>query len=354
MNYNEIFNQVLNVDMDKAIEEESITESTDEDISSTDAAVIERYRAALDNNNEIELQFTGVSNTGSLYKIENNVKIILPVKLMKTEQQKLVQQGRKVRDNMLDKPMSVRILKIDTSRASSPVITVTSRPDRMVQRLKAIQAINDMLEVKDHNRIPARIIMVNKGRRIVILDIAGYGIRGYCRMEDWDIMGTNEISMNMIKPGDIAMVSVVGKYENHSDNKRYTTYRCVRKEREPYKNIDKKFPVGTVVRAMAMICDKRGYAFFKIDGFDTLNVLCPFPWMRDKEYENKSSASSIIAGHIYKIVITQSSEKNRKFKGRVLEEVKDTFDKAVYIRAEQRAKADSEQLIVEVQEGDMI
>lgn len=100
-----------------------------------------------------------------------------------------------------------------------------------------------MIVNKDTTRIKAKVVMVDMGRRRILLDIGGYGIKGICNLSDWNGGGaTTVLNMVDIKEGDVASVSVIGKYDNRKGSVLSNAYRCVRVQANPYAGIERKFP----------------------------------------------------------------------------------------------------------------
>lgn len=70
----------------------------------------------------------------------------------------------------------------------------------------------------------------------IVLDIGGYGIKGFCSFDDWSELGSSIIKPWLVKPGTVVYVRVVKRMKRQSrDSERYARplvaggYRCVRK-----------------------------------------------------------------------------------------------------------------------------
>ena len=275
IDYDDVFGQILGSvtedDMPEVKEEKSVPELTQEDKD-----ILKSYQDLMEKNKDKEIQFMGIARNGSLYSYQGNVRIVLPQSCMSAEYKQIMEQGMDERDKLLDKPCKVRVLGIKSENPKIPAVIMTMLPQISRMREAARKALNQMIVNKDTTRIKAKVVMVDMGRRRILLDIGGYGIKGICNLSDWNGGGaTTVLNMVDIKEGDVASVSVIGKYDNRKGSVLSNAYRCVRVQANPYAGIERKFPVGTTVRAMAMTCNQQeGYVYMKIQGFDAAQILC--------------------------------------------------------------------------------
>lgn len=348
IDYDDVFGQILGSvtedDMPEVKEEKSVPELTQEDKD-----ILKSYQDLMEKNEDKGIQFMGIARNGSLYSYQGNVRIVLPQSCMSAEYKQIMEQGMDERDKLLDKPCKVRVLGIKSENPKIPAVIMTMLPQISRMREAARKALNQMIVNKDTTRIKAKVVMVDMGRRRILLDIGGYGIKGVCNLSDWNGGGaTTVLNMVDIKEGDVASVSVIGKYDNRKGSVLSNAYRCVRVQANPYAGIERKFPVGTTVRAMAMTCNQReGYVYMKIQGFDAAQILCWYPWKRNGGFQNMATNEAIICGCIYKVIITKASEKERKFRGRILERCPDKIDEEIARHAQRRAMMQKGEYVAE-------
>ena len=216
IDYDEVFGQILGSvtedDVPEVKEEKSVPELTQEDKD-----ILKSYQDLMEKNKDKEIQFMGIARNGSLYSYQGNVRIVLPQSCMSAEYKQIMEQGMDERDKLLDKPCKVRVLGIKSENPKIPAVIMTMLPQISRMREAARKALNQMIVNKDTTRIKAKVVMVDMGRRRILLDIGGYGIKGVCNLSDWNGGGAATV-LNMvdIKEGDVASVSVIGKYDNRS------------------------------------------------------------------------------------------------------------------------------------------
>lgn len=338
--YQDVFGQVLPMDnlMEKQKEEKKgLTES--------EQSVLDKYKELETKKEVFEVMFTGASSKGNLFAMDNGVKIVLTHGSMTNEMKGKVSGGRSQIVKVMEEPVKVMVSGYSFN-SDVPVVFVSCIKIENSRRQQAKEALALMIKNKDYTKIPAKVIRVDILAQQILLDIGGYGIKGICRFSDWTNSILHDTLVDLIKPDMIVQVSVIDKIykktnkEGDIDKIATGAYRCVRKKMvDPFDNIEKLYPVGTSVFAKAVKCEK-SHCFMQIDGYDDVQLLCFYPWLRDKEYKN-NSVERIEVGHVYSVLISQCDGKKKRFRGRILKEIDTLTDTALVdksLRTEIRSK----------------
>lgn len=348
LNYDELFCQVLSVEQ---IEDEALARVEDVE-KKVQEEVLKKYSELVDKHDKLRMSFSSISNRGSLYFYENGVAIILSVNGLDAQLRSIADKGRIARQELLGRDYDVRVLGVkEGTEELCPAVFVTCRFENEVveRRREARKAINQMIDNRDRTKLPAKVILVNERRREVLLDICGYGIKGVCSIKNWG-NSVSPMVLAGIKPGTVTTVSVIGRPSRGGATAglKNGAFVCSRKSDNAFAGISKKYPQGTTVKARLVTINKdKGYGFFHIDGFDDAEIMCYFPWDRDKTFK-QTTISKMVVGRMYIIVVNKVDEAKKIFRGRVVQEIATADDLQAFERAAQAAEKNSS-IVAEVE-----
>lgn len=319
--YKDVFGKVL--PMDDLIEKQREEET--KEFSESEKSVLDKYKRLEEKKEVFELMFTGASSKGNLFVMDSGVKVVLTHGSMTNEMKGKVSEGRSQALKIMQEPIKVMVSGYSFN-SDVPVVFVSCIKIENSRRQQAKETLALMIKNKDYTKIPAKVIRVDIPAQQILLDIGGYGIKGICRFSDWTNSVLHDTLVDLIKPDMIVQVSVVDKIykktnkEGDIDKIATGAYRCIRKKMvDPFDTIEQLYPAGTSVLAKAVKCEK-SHCFMQIDGYDDVQLLCFYPWLRDKEYKN-NSIERIEVGHVYSVIISQCDAKKKRFRGRILKEI---------------------------------
>lgn len=293
------------------------------------------YHERLENHSRFKVKFESKSNEGALIYYDEGIQIIMPVVNM--DKQIAFKSSKRIQGNeILDSEYAVFVTSIDETGAF-PVVYVSNKQEKQLYASAARKVLNTMIEQHDLTMVPAKVVMVNIMKKYILLDICGYGIKGWCAADNWSNSYVNDIVLAEIKTGDVVDVCVIGKPQttNRIDS---GAYKCTRIVKNPYAGLEKRFPKGTILNARLIECYKnKGFCFLKVNGFDRVNILCYFPWLRDKKWKDNFQINELVSGREYRVLVIDVNEKKRRFRGRIVGTVNSQIDEQMLKRAERKS-----------------
>lgn len=333
ISYDEIFGQILpmvEVSEEKKVQEGLESENSGGKFSEKQKETIEKYKIYESSKESIEVKFTGISNNNNFFAMDGDVKLILSYSAMSNDMKtKMGENGNREKAlSVIEKPIKVMVTGFGFNK-EIPVVFVSCVKIENMRRDKAKETFAYMIDHHDNTKVPALIARIDYTSQQILLNLCGYGIKGICSFKDWSNAPLSDAQIDSIKVGMKVDVRVSArikkKLKNDGTINRVNTgaYRCVRKDdADPFKDLERKFPVGTVVLAKAVRCMKN-FCFMQIDGFDQVQVMCFYQDLRDGGHENSAeiTVEKVYVGHVYSIIINQCDSTRRRFRGRILNEI---------------------------------
>lgn len=307
------------------------TQGVQEDVSELEkkreAEAIEKFKGLMESQEILRIMFSGKKNDGSLFGYRDGVRVELPVDRMNGSLSDIVRKGRKFSNLLLDRELIVRVSSIVYNQSGAPVVIVSAdreedvqkaSRDRKKERAELVKReLARLVDERSFEKVPAKVISVNRQKKKIILDICGYGIVGACRVDDWAMGYVNDVVLAAIKPGQVVAVSIIGKPAKENG-----MFICSRVGNDPYNGLSQKYPKGSIVNARLVSKSEQGYGWFNIDNFDDVQVMCYFPWLRNGKWEDyKGDMKEMVVGRRYRIMISDVNEEKAKFRGRVVGEI---------------------------------
>ena len=305
------------------LKQQMIKEEDSKLVSCKNETILESLKEKMNTGEVFELMFSGKKNNGSLFTYMDNVRIELPVERMNNQLMSIVSKGRVYSNRLLDTPIKVKVSSIIFNLPQGPLVLVNAYDEYKERKTwkqrraeAAIKELTRMAKTHDYTRVPARVIIVNKTSKCIVLDLCGYGIKGVCRADEWSAGVVNDMMLSSIKPGTIVSVSI-----KSAPKKPNGAFRCSRISENAYAGLEELYPKGSIVDAR-LVDKKENYGWFCIDNFDAVQLFCYFPWLRDEKWKNAQSIREMVEGRKYRIIITDVDEKKAKFRGRIIGELK--------------------------------
>ncbi|MDF2859497.1 MAG: rpsA [Neobacillus sp.] len=218
-------------------------------------------------------------------------------------------------------------------------VTVTDVAPGSIVYLSMIEAREIMRKayiekLKEGDVVTAVVTNVDKKTLKVYVDIDGCGLRGYIPIREWDYQFIYD-PLKKIGKGTLAQIKIKKIYTNPEVDKTFA-FRGSRKElmKNPWIGIEKRFPVGTKVEAVAtdlQAVQGRFYATSPL--FNGLEILCEYPDnSKIAAIENLSAEDAMVEppikekiiiqlGETYLIRVQRAVEREEKFIGKVLKHI---------------------------------
>ena len=210
------------------------------------------YIDCCENSTSIDVKFSVVSRNGYLFAYDNGIKIIMNWHALENSLGAQLMRDNKGKAAVLDKIITVKVTSYVEDGLYGPVVYVSQKRTFNDRKHEAEKMINKAIEDKTKILFPAKVVCVLESLSVVVIDIGGYGIKGFCKFNDWSELASGISKPWLATPGSIIYVRVEGRL--HKKRKEVGVsnhsmiaggYRCVRAGGAYY--IGKRFEVGEEV-----------------------------------------------------------------------------------------------------------
>lgn len=263
---------------------------------------LEEYEKRMKDKSVFKTSFPCVDEKGNLYVYESDIKI-----QMDNRDIDGFGYNAKYRSDKLTESYAVVVVSVDKK---AKLVKVSSNQAKEEPRKKLEEALRKGIEAKEFLRVPAIIVSIVGNGSIALINIAGLGLAGSIRLAEWSPAYTKTF-YNAVQTGSEVEVVVTGygKWESGQ------IFDCSRKKTiniDPWKDIEKKLPVRTVVRLKCISKEARNF-FGVIESVPELNVFC--------EYPDEESGIMIATGIEYTGYVAKVSEENKLLRVRIIKQV---------------------------------
>lgn len=276
---------------------------------------LEDFKKLKESGEKFFYSFSRMSSSGCLSDwIGSDIEVRLDSEDLDGYKRKSV--SRHVRAAMLDEEYGVVVVDIFEAD-NHTVVKVSASEVFAEQKAVLIDELDKGIELKKYIKVPARVVGLTgidratgkPDRSIVMLNIGGLGILGFVRLKEWSRCYTSTFRY-CVKIGDVIEVVVLEKTKWKSGE----LYACSRRltiDKDPWENIEKRLPQGTIVKVMCT--DKTDKNFFgTVKGIPEINAYCHYP-----NIEN-GGHSSITPGTEYTGIVATVNEKKKMLRIRMV------------------------------------
>lgn len=277
------------------------------------------YQECLENGTIFNLNFTRCNReTGDLYKDisgnEDRITIVMPSAESVTPATKNRRLATKL---LLDYQVIVTSVDVENS-----TVTVSHRDAIKKLKNQLQRKINKELKREDRDKelekiiVPAKVVMVNKTKNVVIVDIYGYGLPGYIPAANWQHLYTKDVG-KFVTIGSVIDVEVLFLKASALGEDSSNMYCCSRKSLtpNPWKGIEERYHVKDIVR-IKCVDKQRKHWFGTIDGLEGIQVFCEYP-----DESNNVTNVRIVLDREYQGYIYAVNEERMLLKARVFKEI---------------------------------
>lgn len=228
------------------------------------------WEKAMETKELIEVEFPFRDENGDLYCYFDKVCVKLPV-------HEVLGAGDAFVENVdLQSKYSVCVIGVKENLVLTSYLQATEGP-----RTSLIKNINTMISAGKYIRTQAKVIgFAGKSERaatlglptICLVDIAGCGIMGFIRLEEWSVDYTNKFQY-VVQKGQIINLVILNKQMWRTG----VMYECSRRlamTNDPMDVAERMIPKGTAIKVRCV--DVRGTDAFigKVIGVDDISVFC--------------------------------------------------------------------------------
>lgn len=267
-----------------------------------EASNINEYEKKMQENTIFKLKFAFADDKGDLYYYDGDIKIQMDNKEIDG-----FGYNPKIRSDKLIETYSVVVLSVDKKKK---LVKVSSYKAKEEPRKKLEEALNKGIETKEYLRVPATVVRIVSNGSVAMINLAGLGITGIIRLAEWSTAYTNSL-YHCVKTNSEIEVVVTG-YSEWKTGKIFDCSRRLAIDFDPWKNIEKRLPVRTVVSLTCVSKEDRKF-FGVIDNIPELNAYC--------EYPDPSSGIHIAEGIRYSGYVAKVNEASKLLRVRIIKQI---------------------------------
>lgn len=161
--------------------------------------------------------------------------------------------------------------------------------------------------------LPVKVIRIDTFKNMALVDICGYGIKGFIPGALAQHLGVNSIS-RLMKPGEVFDVEILHPKTNEDGQHMYCCSR-ISTLSNPWSGIENKFHKNDIIQVVCVQKRKRNW-FGEIKGLSGIQVFCEYP-------DESNGVTNILVqeGHRYLGYIYSVSEERKLLKARIYKEI---------------------------------
>ena len=167
------------------------------------------YMKCMTESKAIDIKFNVITKNGYLFSYDNGITIIMSWHALMNDVGAQLMRDYKGKSVALDKVYTVKVTSYNEEGTYGPVVYVSQKRTLNDRKHEAERAIDEVIALKKTVLFPAKVVCVLESMCGIVLDIGGYGIKGFCSFDDWSELGSSIIKPWLVKPGTVVYVRVV-------------------------------------------------------------------------------------------------------------------------------------------------